>query len=210
MTLAAVKDSGFSHWPSLPAFPIAAVLRLPPLLAVWGSPISPPRLPLPPPACLLAARLTAIACQRLLGPEDASAAFQQTDPPPGTTSPTLAPGDLSRGLIFRRSWAIFTRGHGRCYSQKLKPRRGHTFPFGAPSMHREGLNLATLPQNSDPIRRVVVRTERPPSSDERLLLGWVKSGEHAPVIFGERLSSARERRKIERISYRYGGLRARF
>jgi hypothetical protein len=162
MTLAAVRVAISSCRAFLPAFSIVVALSPPPLLAVRGSAISPPRLPLPPPACLLAARLAAVACQRPFGPEDAPAALQETDPPPGTTSPTLAPGDLGRGLIFGRSWAIFTTGHGRCCSQKLKPRRGHTFPFGAPSAHREGSNLATLPQNSDRIkRRAPVRTELP-------------------------------------------------
>jgi hypothetical protein len=152
MTLAAVTNSRFSRLPFLPALSVAAALGLPLLLAVRGLAIASPRLPLPPPARFHPARLTAIARQRLLGPEDAPAAFQQTDPTPGTASPTLAPGSLGRGLIFRSSWTIFTRGHGRCYSQKLKPRRGHPFPFGAPSTHREGFNLATLPQNSDRIR----------------------------------------------------------
>src|SRR5208337_5628175 len=114
--------------------------------------VAAPRLPLPPPARLLAARRTAIPCHRLLGPEDAPAAFQQTDPAPGTTRPPPTPPasqQASGSLIFGTNRRIFIRAHGSACSQKLKPRRGHGFPFGAPSMHRESSNLPTLTQNLD-------------------------------------------------------------
>jgi hypothetical protein len=139
----------------LPALPVAAALSLPLLLAVRGLAVASARLPLPPPARLLAARRTAIPCQRLLGPEDSAAAFQQTDPAPGTTSPPpppLASENSSGILIFGRSWRIFIRAHGSGCSQKLKPRRGPAFPFGAPSTHGQSLNPATLPQHLDQIK----------------------------------------------------------
>jgi hypothetical protein len=142
--------SAFLRLSFLPALPVAATLRLPLLLAVRGLAVAAPRLPLPPPVRLLAARRTAIPCHRLLGPEDSPAAFQQTDPAPRTTSPPPTPQTsehASGSLIFGTNRRIFIRAHGSGRSQKLKPRRGHVFPFGAPSMHRESLNLPTLTQN---------------------------------------------------------------
>ena len=90
MTLAAVTTALSRAWPLLAACSIAAALSLPLLLTVRGLAIASPRLPLPPAACLLAARLAAVAYQRLLGSEDPFAALQQTSPTPGTASPPPA------------------------------------------------------------------------------------------------------------------------
>src|SRR5436309_2093495 len=86
----AAESGGFSFWLGLPALPVAVALSLSLLLAVCRLAVASPRLPLPPAACLLAARLAAVACQRLLGSEDPFAALQQTSPTPGTASPPPA------------------------------------------------------------------------------------------------------------------------
>ncbi len=138
------------HLPFLPALPVAAALRLSLLRAVRPLAVAAPRLPLPPPARLLAACRTAIPCHRLLGPEDAPAAFQQTDPAPGTTSPPPPPPaspPASGSLIFGTNRRIFIRAQGSACSQKLQPRRGYAFPSGAPSRQCESSNLPTLTQN---------------------------------------------------------------
>jgi len=104
-TAAPATGGGFSFWSGLPALSVAAALSLPLLLAALGLAVASPSLPRPPPARLLAARLAAIARQRLLGPEDPLAALQQTNPTPGTTSPLLAfprSGSSSALLIFGR------------------------------------------------------------------------------------------------------------
>lgn len=119
--------SSFSFWLVLAALSVAATLSLPLLPAVRGLAVASPRLPCPPLPRLLAARLTAIARQRLRGPELSLTALQQTIPTPGTAGPTLE--NLCSGLIFRRSWTIFSWGHGSAYSQKLKSRRGTVIPL---------------------------------------------------------------------------------
>ena len=131
----ALRNS-FLFWLALAALSVAAALSLSLLLAVRGLAVALARFPCPPLPRLLSARLTAITRQRLLGPELSLTALQQTIPTPGTAGPSLAPENLCSGLIFRRSWTIFSWGHGSAYSQKLKSRRGTLFPFGALSPQR--------------------------------------------------------------------------
>src|SRR5262249_31045423 len=98
-------SSSFSRL--LPALPVAAALRLPPLLAVRGLAIASPCLPLPPPARFRLTRPTAIARHRLLPSGRPPPGPHQTDPAAlGTTSPPGPPsgsGSASRILIFGRS-----------------------------------------------------------------------------------------------------------
>ena len=89
----------------LPALSVTAALCPPLLLATCRLAVASPRLPLPPPTRLLSARFTAIACQRMLRPEDPFATLQQTDSAPGTMGSTLTPCSSERSgiLIFGRS-----------------------------------------------------------------------------------------------------------
>jgi len=87
------------------ALSVTAALRPPLLLAAGRLAVASSRFPLPPPARSLSARFTAITVQRMLGPVDAPAALQQTDPAPGTMGSTLTPCGSERSgiLIFARS-----------------------------------------------------------------------------------------------------------
>ena len=159
--------------PCWAALPVAAALSLPLLLAVGGLAIAPPRLPLPPPARLLPARLTAIARPRLLGPEHVPTPFQQTDSTAGTTCPTRAPGNPGRGLILGRSWAILTRAHGRCLLPEAHASKGNTYsPPRHPPVSRGLPSPCYLTSKFDRVRESwVAKTERPRSSHSRVLLG---------------------------------------
>jgi hypothetical protein len=117
--------------PFLPTLPIAAALGPPLLLAVQGLTIASPRLPPSPPAGFRLARLTAIARQRLLGPENLPAALQQTPPPARSASRALSALPRRGPLILERICRIFRRAHGRWCSQKLMPRRGILLLSGA-------------------------------------------------------------------------------
>src|SRR5437879_8290384 len=119
--------SRFSFWLGLAALSVAATLSLPLLLAIRGPAIASPGLPRSPLPHLLTARLTAIARQRLLGPELPPTALQQTIPIPGTACPMLE--NLCSGLIFRRSSAIFIRGHGRALLPEAQVSKGKAIPL---------------------------------------------------------------------------------
>lgn len=144
------RRSSFWFWLVLAALSVATTLRLPLPLAVRGLAVASPRFPGPPLPGLFAARLTAIARQRLLGPELSLTALQQAISIPGTARPALE--NLGSRLIFRRRWAIFSWGHGSAYSQKLKSRRGTLFPFGALSLQRGERDPRYITPSSDRIK----------------------------------------------------------
>ena len=104
MTLAWSSKLGFSI-SCLLALSVTTALRLPLLLAAYRLTVAPPRFPLLPSARLLSTRCTAIAGERMPGPEDTFAALQQTNSTAGTTDSTLISPSLERTgiLIFGRS-----------------------------------------------------------------------------------------------------------
>ena len=83
-----------------------------------------PCFPLSPFCRLIAAMLAAIACLGVFRPEYATAVFQQTrtGARPSRFSPGM--GSCSFCLILKLNYLMFTRAHGSCLSQKLKPRGG--------------------------------------------------------------------------------------
>jgi hypothetical protein len=146
MTLAAVRVGVFSCWSFLPPFPVAAALSLPLLLAMRGLTVSLPRLPLPPPVCLVAAGLAAITSHRLLRSKDSPTALEQTGSTAGATDPSALPSDLgssSDALILGKTWGILIRAHGSGCSQKLKP-EWTSLPFGALSASLSSRTTAVL------------------------------------------------------------------
>jgi hypothetical protein len=138
------RRSSFSFWLVLAALSVATTLRLPLLLAVRGLAVASPCFPGPPLPGLFAARLTAIARQRLLRPELSLTALQQAISIP-RTAPALE--NLGSRLIFRRRWAIFIRGHGRALLPEAQVSKGNgNSPSGRSLANEESGILATLPQ----------------------------------------------------------------
>jgi len=139
----------------LPTLPVAATPSQPPLLAVRRSAISPACLPLPPPACLPAALLTAIARQRLLGPEDAPTAFSANRPGSGDGEPYACarePWQPWQGVDFSEELGNLHQGPWEVPLREAQASKRNTnSPSGHPQRSGQSSNRATLPQDSNRI-----------------------------------------------------------
>jgi hypothetical protein len=97
-------------------------------------------LSVPPPVCLLAARLTVTARQRLAGAGRPAHRPSANKPESRAMTTRLAPRNRSDESILWRSLGIFTKALGRCLLRKAQAPKGTPIPFGARSTHLQSLN----------------------------------------------------------------------